>query len=96
MSRNKKRKNSIAWRRMHGRRQRAAATQLRCLKVASHTFGLQTKQLVQRANEATAFLTLFDEQQKKAKPDEPPEAALILAYSCNSPSLWPRQDVGLI
>jgi hypothetical protein len=65
-------------------KERSAATKLQVLKISSNTFTLQTDQLLQRSDEATNFLKLYDKQEEKTEADEPPEAALILAYSCNS------------
>jgi hypothetical protein len=42
------------------------------------------------------FLALLDDQQRKTKAQEPPEAALILAYSCSSLENIPRGDVGFV
>jgi hypothetical protein len=64
--------------------QRHVGTKLKCIKVTSNAFQVQTGQLIQRAEEAKAFLALIDEQQKQAGTMEPPEVALILAYSCDS------------
>jgi hypothetical protein len=65
-------------------KERSAATKLQVLKISSNTFKIQTDQLLQRSEEATNFLKLYDKQEEKTEADEPPEAALILAYSCNS------------
>jgi hypothetical protein len=65
-------------------KERSAATKLQVLKISSNTFKIQTDQLLQRSEEATNFLKLYDKPEEKTEADEPPEAALILAYSCNS------------
>ncbi|CAM0950696.1 unnamed protein product [Alopecurus aequalis] len=65
--------------------QRTMANKLQCIKIASNTFDAQTKQLKQRADEVIDFLQLFETEEKKVEAEEPPEAALILAYACNFP-----------
>ncbi|CAM0945343.1 unnamed protein product [Alopecurus aequalis] len=65
--------------------QRNVGTQLECLKIAAATFDLQTGQLAERKDEINGFLELYKEEQQKATSEEPPEAALILAYACKSP-----------
>ncbi|KAK1678330.1 hypothetical protein QYE76_048027 [Lolium multiflorum] len=64
--------------------QRHVGTKLKCIKVTSNAFQAQTGQLIQRSEEAKAFLALIDEQKKQACTMEPPEVALILAYTCGS------------